>query len=587
LIVTVLQNLLAILRRAGAACADGSLPERLHYLWRAWLAVRVIAPSGAFDAAWYARDGRIAGSPKCLIWHYVLRGAQEGRSPSSAFDTAQYLRAYPQVGFAQLNPLAHYVTRGRRQGLRAYRAPPAAMPRQPFSQAAYDAWTLERARCVAPMLERLRYSADLPPLDVAGRGGSAASHVLLLPPGVTEDGAAVLRLRAAMQADPAADLFYADEDRLSPDGQRSAPWFKPDWDPDLAKAGDLLGPATVFRRSLLAELGWDASVPSSDTLRRLTEAAVMRGARVGHVTAILFHRAHSPTLKRPATPAPARKPLVSIIMPTRDRAKLLRKAARGVLKNTDYGPIELLIVDNDSRQRATHHLFGELATDPRVRILRAPGPFNWSAMNNQAAQAAHGEIFVLLNNDVQITSPHWLSVMVAQAARPEIGAVGAKLLYPNGTLQHAGLTIDSAGCFCHTMRGAPADEPGLFGEMHVTHAVAAVTGACLAIRRDVFFEVGGLEQDVLAVTCNDIDLCLRVRQAGYRVVYAPEAVLVHREAASRGHDVSATQRARVLREREYVRQLWGDLAVHDPYLNANLCLLFGRPALEAPAAVGR
>ncbi len=582
----VLPGILAILRRAAAACADGSLFERLHYLWRAWRAVRIIAPSGTFDADWYARHGTPAGSRRRLIWHYVLRGAHEGRSPSASFDSALYLRAHPQVGLAGLNPLAHYVTKGRALGLQTYEAPRAAMPRQVFSQAAYTAWTVERSRLDAPVAARLHAGASgLPPLDVNGAAGAPADHVLLLPPGVTLADSAVLHLRAAIAAAPDADLLYADEDVLAPDGSRHTPWFKPDFDPEMVRAGDMLGPAAVFRRPLLARLGWRGEVPDATDLRGMTETAAGLGCHIHHVPSILFHRPRAPALSPVSAPLPGQKPLVSIIMPTRDRAALLRKAAHGVLHNTDYPALEVLLVDNGSRKRATFRLFTELAADPRVKILSAPGPFNWSAINNRAAASAQGDILVLLNNDVEIVSPGWLSEMVAHALRPGIGCVGAKLLYPDGTLQHAGMSIDATGCFSHMLRGAPSDAPGLFGEMRVTRSVAAVTGACLAIRRDVFHAVGGLEPDTLAVTCNDIDLCLRVRHAGYRVVYAPQTVLMHREAASRGHDVSAAQMARVLGERDYLRRRWGELATRDPYLNANLCLLNGLPALEAPGAV--
>jgi GT2 family glycosyltransferase len=578
--------MLAILRRLETACADGSLFERLHYLWRAWRAVRVIAPSGSFDADWYARDGTLAGSPRRLIWHYVLRGAHEGRSPSAAFDTASYLRAHPQVGLAGLNPLAHYLTKGRSLGLRTHPAPRAALPRQVFSQAAYTAWTLERSCLDAPVAARLQAGVrHLPPLAVNDAAAADAAHILLMPDGVTLAETALLHLRAAIAAAPEADLLYADEDFLAPDGSRRAPWFKPDFDPELLRAGDLLGPATVFRRTLLGKLGWDGQVPDATELRRMTDAAAALRCPIHHVPRILFHRSRPPGLSAPAAPLPDPRPLVSIIMPTRDHAALLRKAARGVLQETDYEKLELLIVDNGSSRRATFRLFAELAADPRVRILPAPGRFNWSAINNQAARAAHGDILVLLNNDVEIISPGWLGEIVARAAQPGIGAVGAKLLYPDGSLQHAGMTIDGNGCFSHILRGAPADSAGISGEMLVARTVAAVTGACLAIRRDLFFEVGGLEADRLAVTCNDIDLCLRVRHAGYRVVYTPHAVLVHREAASRGHDVSTAQMARVLGERDYLRRRWGELATRDPYLNPNLCLLNARPALEAPSAV--
>jgi len=245
----------------------------------------------------------------------------------------------------------------------------------------------------------------------------------------------------------------------------------------------------------------------------------------------------------------------------------------------------VLIVDNGSRECPTLRLLNRLATDPRVKILRAPGPFNWSALNNQAARAASGDVLVLLNNDVEIISPDWLGRLLAQVLRPGIGAAGARLLYPNRTIQHAGLSHDPAGCFSHVLRGAAADDPGPAGTFAVARSVAAVTGACLAIRRDVFFAVGGLEENTLGVTGNDIDLCLRLRHAGYRVVYAPDAVLVHHEAASRGPDTSPAHMARVVAERDYLRGQWGEMAVRDPYLNPNLCLLHGRLALDAPRAI--
>jgi GT2 family glycosyltransferase len=576
---------LAIMRRAVSACADGSIFERLHYLWRAWRAVRLIAPSGSFDAEWYARDGSVCGSRKRLIWHYVMQGAQEGRSPSAAFDTARYVRAYPQVGLAGVNPLAHYLAKGRGLGLQTYEAPQAALSRKALSEAAYQAWIAERARLDAPTLERLQASAHaLPPLAVTTTTETASDHVLLLPPGITLAEDALLALRAAIAAAPHTDLFYADEDRLAPNGHRSAPWFKPDWDPELQRAADLLGPATLYRRSALQTLGWDGAVPTPLTLRALNDQAASSGLTIGHIPKILFHQPHSPTLA-PVPRAPlAPGTLVSVIIPTRDRPALLRKAAEGVLHHTAHAPLELLIVDNGSTQPATHRLFAELAADARVNILPAPGAFNWSALNNQAARLARGEMLVLLNNDVEITSPGWLGALVSQAMQPDIGAAGARLLYPDGTLQHAGFSIDHAGCFTHIMRGAAADSAGLFGELRVPRSVAAVTGACLAIRRNVFFEVGGLEQGTLAVTCNDIDLCLRVRHAGYRVVYTPDAVLMHREASSRGHDVSTAQLARVLAERDYLRRHWGELATRDPFLNDNLCVVNGRPALEVPAS---
>ena len=563
-----------------AACA-----KELVHLWRARRAVRQIEESGLFDPAWYARGGAPPGSTRRLIWHYVLRGAAEGRSPSKDFDSAFYLHAHPQIGLSGWNPLAHYAVHGRKAGLLTRPANPSVLPRQKLTSQSYWSWLIEMKNLEAPAIARLQERADtLPPLSIAGDGGELGRHVLLLPAtvGLAED--AVPRIRAAIAAAPETELFYADEDCIGAGGE-PAPWFKPDFDPELLQAGDLLGPASVMQRGLLERLGWDGVVPDAAGLRRLTLRAAGLKPRIGHIPRILFHRGRPAALDAvPATP-PAPPPLVSVIMATRDHAALLEVAALGVLEKTAFRAVELLIIDNGSTQRATHRLLARLAADSRVRVLPSPGPFNWSALNNLGAHSARGDILVFLNNDVEIVSAGWLTELVAQAMRPDVGAVGAKLLYPDGTIQHAGMTLDNAGCFCHALRGAAADDPGMLGEMGVVRSVAAVTGACLAIRREVFFAVGGLEETVLAVTCNDIDLCLRVRDAGYRVVYTPHAVLVHHEAASRGQDLSEARMARVIAERDYLRRRWGDLATRDPYLNPNLCLLDGRPALEAPAAL--
>ena len=275
-------------------------------------------------------------------------------------------------------------------------------------------------------------------------------------------------------------------------------------------------------------------------------------------------------------------PLVSIIIPTRDRAALLARCTDGVLHRTDYAPIELLIVDNESRERRAARLLTRLATDPRVRILPYPGPFNWSAMNNAAVHAARGEIVVLLNNDIEIADPAWLCEMVTLAQRPDIGIVGARLLYPDGTLQHAGMTIGPGAVAVHLCRGAARHDPGHGGMLRYTRSVAAVTGACMAMRRAVFDAVGGLETAHLAVTNNDLDLCLRVRARGWRVVCTPRAELYHLDAASRGPELGAGQFARVQRERAYLVRRWGALAEHDPYLNPNLATVNGQLVLAAP-----
>jgi len=268
-------------------------------------------------------------------------------------------------------------------------------------------------------------------------------------------------------------------------------------------------------------------------------------------------------------------------VPTRDRAALLAACADGVLRRTDYPAIEFIIVDNDSRQARTARLFARLRQDSRVRILPYAGAFNWSAMNNRAAEAAQGDVLVLLNNDIDVIDPGWLAELVGQALRPEVGAVGAKLLYPDDTVQHAGMTLGNGSFGAHLYRHAAGDDPGHGGMLATRRRVSAVTGACLAIRRNVYRQVGGIEEEHLRVTGSDVDLCLRVRAQGLAVICTPHALLHHRERASRGVDATPEHRARVAAERAYLLQRWGAAIETEAYLSPNLTVVEEQLALAA------
>ncbi len=565
-----------------AGLAQGWVLGRALHLWRAWRIARPIAAADLFDPGWYARHGDVSGARLRLALHYVLRGAAEGRSPSAAFDGAAYLRRYPAVALAGTNPLADYLRHHRTADLEIAPAAAAALPRLPPTRANLVRWQQALDAAVAPAIARLRAAEPVLPLLALPGDGQDAAHVLLCPAGVGLAATAVLELRAALRRDPAADLIFADET-----GRHAGalPWFKPGWDPDLFAAGDLTGPATVFSRALLARLGWDGTLPDAPGLRALALRAAALPCHIVHVPRPLFVREGRPALMPVKRDLPVPAPLVSVIIPTRDRAGLLEEAAAGVLRDTAYSPLELLILDNGSTGRATRALFAELAQDKRVRILPAPGPFNWSALNNRAAREARGTVLVFLNNDVEMPEPGWLAALVAQAMRPEVGPVGARLLYPGGRLQHAGIGLDEAGLACHPYRRARAEAPGLAGELLVARASFAVTGACLAVRRDAFWALGGFEETHLAVTHNDIDFCLRARDAGLRVIVEPRATLLHREAATRGPDRAPAAVARAAQELAYLRKRWGDLAGTDPLQNPHLCWLRDRPALRPPLEV--
>ena len=273
---------------------------------------------------------------------------------------------------------------------------------------------------------------------------------------------------------PQTDLLFADEDWLEA-GQRVRPFFKPGWDAELQCGRDLVGPFAFLRAGLVRQARVAGHAAWRYDLANQVAAASTPTA-IRHLPAVLCHRATQPPghgvamqqaaaaqllrdgiaatvlplaqrpgLQRVLYELPQPEPLVSVIVPTRDRADLLRVCAEGVLHATDYERLELLVVDNGTVEAEALALLDQLAADPRVRVLRQPGPFNWSAMNNAAAAQAAGEVLVLLNNDIAVLRPDWLRVLVSHAMQPDVGAAGAKLLYPDGRVQHAGLTTDEAG----------------------------------------------------------------------------------------------------------------------------------------------
>jgi O-antigen biosynthesis protein len=308
-----------------------------------------------------------------------------------------------------------------------------------------------------------------------------------------------------------ADIVYSDQDQVDAAGQRVNPWFKPGWDPDLLLAQQYISDLAVYRRTLIEEIGFlrpgFEGAEFHDLALRATAATTPD--RVRHIPAILYHKGgenkaiHSenafPSLRTIAAshravrdhldsrgdneavlksapqvpgairviwPLPEPPPLVSVIVPTRDRAEFLANCVDGVLHRTNYSNLELLIVDNGSIEPATQTLFDQLTReDIRVRILRHPGPFNYSALNNTAAREANGEILLLLNNDVDVIEPGWLRELVSQALRPDVGIVGAKLLFPNEQIQHGGLVLGPEGRVLHLHRFAGKNDPGYFAQL--------------------------------------------------------------------------------------------------------------------------
>ncbi|MCJ2054619.1 glycosyltransferase family 2 protein [Methylobacterium sp. J-070] len=424
------------------------------------------------------------------------------------------------------------------------------------------------------------------------------------PAGLIADADALCLLRAGDVPEPealallghavsGADLAYGDA--VGPDG---APRLKPGWSPDLALATGYVGRPLLVSRAFLDAAGAATLGPQAEATLALEVAAVAAGAAVIHVPRILARtvddflardaraQALDGRLKASGSrvraaihagavrldwPLPQPAPAVSVVIPSRDRLDLIARVCRGVLHETAYAPVELIIVDNGSTDPGVLAHYETLRRDPRVRIRIDPQPFNFAAMVNAGVAVATGAVVVLLNNDVAVLEPGWLEAMVRHACRPEVGAVGAKLLYGDGTLQHAGVVVGLGGRAGHILRRRPGDTPGHLGRLHVAHEVSAVTAACLAVAREKYLAVGGFDAEAFPVDFNDVDFCLRLGAAGWKTVWTPAAALAHLESVSRGPSTGA-KRARFEQEAARFSERWRDVIRHDPYYHPALSL---------------
>jgi GT2 family glycosyltransferase len=387
------------------------------------------------------------------------------------------------------------------------------------------------------------------------------------------------------------DVVYTDEDRVDDAGVHRDPFFKPDWSPDLLMSMDYIGNLMVARRSLIEAVGGlRASLDGSeryDLMLRLAE----RTKRIAHLPHVLYHarrvheeqarsalRALSEAATRRGFPAevtrtqPGRyrvryaiagNPRVSIIIPTRDKWEVLKVAIDSIEAHSTYSNYELIIVDNGSSAPASLAYLEELGQ--RHRVVRDPtSPFNWSTINNRAARATDSPLLLFLNNDVEVITPNWIEAMIEHAQRPEVGPVGAKLFFPDGKVQHAGVIMGLCGTATHAFRGYVADGQEYFAMASVVRNFSAVTGACLMVRRELFDELGGFDE-ALRVAYNDVDFCLRAGVRGYASVYTPFAQLFHYESATRGSEHPLENEALLVSR-------WQALIDADPYFSPNLTL---------------
>ncbi|MDM8564352.1 glycosyltransferase [Candidatus Halobeggiatoa sp. HSG11] len=414
---------------------------------------------------------------------------------------------------------------------------------------------------------------------------------------------------------PQAKLLYSDEDKLNELGERCDPYFKPDWNPDLFLSHNYITHLLVYSADLVKQVngfreGFEGAQDYDLALRIIEQIS---SEQIYHIPRILYHwRAASGSTalhgsEKPYTiiaaetavseyltrqniaadvtestlllgairvkyQLPEKLPLVSIIIPTYNGIDLLQRCIDGLLHNTDYQNIEILIINNNSDDPATLAYMQQLQTDGQARILDYTQPFNYPALNNFAVEHAKGELICLLNNDIEIISADWLTEMVSHAIRPEIGAVGAKLWYPDNRLQHGGIITGLGGIAGHSHKYLAKEHVGYFGRIALTQNLSAVTAACLVMRKETYLHVNGLDAENLAVAFNDVDFCLRIKESGLRILWTPYAELYHHESASRGQENTPEKVVRFQTECVYMKSRWGEGLLKDFAYSPNLTL---------------
>ena len=375
------------------------------------------------------------------------------------------------------------------------------------------------------------------------------------------------------------DLVYCDDDRVDAAGVHHEPRFKPAMSPEMLEAVNYLSGLIAVRLTAFDDVHWcdwlaDESYRSESILRRFSGMKSVH--RVVHLPWVMAHRVcdvrNEPRTLPNVVAKDLETELVSIIIPTRDGVEILKRCIAGIVQRSTYRNFEILVVDNQSEEPATHEYLRGLQQTGTARVLPYDRDFNFSAINNFAVERAKGDVVVLVNNDIEPISPDWLEQMLKFVERRAVGAVGAKLLYPNGTLQHAGVVLGIGGVAGHSHKYFPGNALGQMGRLQHANNVSAVTGACLMVRKSVYREVGGLDAQNLKIAFNDVDFCLKLREVGYRNVWASNATLYHHESLSRGAEDTPEKKARFASEVHYMLRRWPNALNRDPYYNLNLTL---------------
>lgn len=430
---------------------------------------------------------------------------------------------------------------------------------------------------------------------------------------------ALLKVVQALNEMPDAVVLYSDEDKIDAEGKRFDPYFKPGWNLDLLLSQNYMSHLGVYKAERVRTVGgFCEGVEGHQNYDLMLRClSCLHDKQIVHIPEILYHRREIngptseqaeekrftttvgvkmlsdyfardtssrlnglsiepgllPNTYRVRWPIPKNRPLVSLLIPTRDGYEILKRCVDSILEKTTYDNYEILILNNQSRCSETLRYLETVTANKRVNVHNWNHSFNYSSINNFGAKKASGTIIGLLNNDIEVITPEWLDEMVSHACREDVGCVGGMLYYPNNTVQHAGVVLGIGGVAGHAHKYFNRHENGYFSRLKLVQNYSAVTGACLLVRKSVFEQVGGLNEEQLAVAFNDVDLCLKVREAGYRNLWTPYAELYHHESLTRGANDTHKKRARARREADYMRKRWGALLDNDPAYNPNLTLI--------------
>ena len=417
-------------------------------------------------------------------------------------------------------------------------------------------------------------------------------------------------------------LIYSDEDKIDENDNRFNPHFKSGWNPDMFFSQNYITHLTFLKKDVLNSIGGfrEGYEGSQDYDLLLRSLEYIKENEIGRVEKILYHwraikgstasgsgekeyahkaglkalqdffakkdeyitvedgllpntyKVNYPILRHSELDSESNPsyPLVTLLIPTRDSYDILQKCVESILEKTTYPNYEIIILDNETTCKKTLAYFEKIQSNPKVTILEYHKPFNYSAINNYGIKYATGDIIGLINNDVEVISKGWLSEMVQHAIREEIGAVGAKLYYDNDTIQHAGVVLGIGGVAGHSHKYFHKDEHGYFSRLKIIQNYSAVTGACLLVRKELYEEVGGLDEVNLKVAFNDVDFCMKLQEKGYRNLWTPYAELYHHESISRGSDESEEKQMRFQREVIYMKEKWLSKLEADFYYNHNL-----------------